>query len=240
MSHFAVCDKFLARCDGEPTYLLDVLFKIIQDNPHKVLADEEGLVLEKYRAIALSSRDIATWLKLVAMRPSLNFEFLPISGASPPDLYLALVAGFGNGARLICWSKHDYAGAATCGPRPILDRDEARHELNRSEGGAPVTNIFANNSTVINESDVRDSFNKVSQSVSPDAANLIAEVAKIVQAMGDRNAQELFESFISEVNQPKPKKSVLTSLWDGLTRTAEGGEKLIGFSEKMLQIINAF
>jgi hypothetical protein len=72
------------------------------------------------------------------------------------------------------------------------------------------------NSTIINRSVLDRSVASVTQTDGSDAAELLEQVASLVEGYGDADAVETFESFCEELQRPNRRKAVLRSLWAGL------------------------
>jgi len=75
-------------------------------------------------------------------------------------------------------------------------------------------NTFVGN---IGDINITDSFNKVKEKFGKEAADALAKVAEIIQKENNPEAKELFESFNDELKKEQPKKSLLKTLWTGIT-----------------------
>lgn len=86
-------------------------------------------------------------------------------------------------------------------------------------GGIKMGAVFKNisNSTIINESEVNGSLNKIRDKGNDSLADALLEVAKQIEAAKDPKAGELFNSFAQELAKENPSKPVLKALWDGVT-----------------------
>jgi hypothetical protein len=71
--------------------------------------------------------------------------------------------------------------------------------------------------TFINKSVVENSFNKIKEQFDENTANVIKQIAEIVEKSSNNEAKELFEAFNKEINNPEPKKTLLKTFWTGLT-----------------------
>ena len=58
------------------------------------------------------------------------------------------------------------------------------------------------------------------------AAELLKRLSEVVEESGSEEAKELFVSLSQELQKPKPGKSVLHSLWDGLEKALPGVVKI--------------
>jgi hypothetical protein len=74
----------------------------------------------------------------------------------------------------------------------------------------------ATNSVIINKSLLEKSFSNIKDQLGKDTANVLKEIADIVQKSNNNETKELFNTFNEELNKQKPKKSVLKSIWNGL------------------------
>jgi hypothetical protein len=81
--------------------------------------------------------------------------------------------------------------------------------------------VFKNisNSSIINRSDLEKSI-QTTQTSNPDVSNALAEIAKIVAATGNKDAEEHLNRITEEVGKPKPNKSLLRTFWIGLKELA--------------------
>ena len=75
----------------------------------------------------------------------------------------------------------------------------------------------ARNITFVNKSNVVNSFNKVKEQFDEETANVIRQIAEIVEKSENAEAAEYFEAFNEEINKPEPKKSRLKSFWNSLS-----------------------
>ncbi|SFE29649.1 hypothetical protein [Spirosoma endophyticum] len=82
--------------------------------------------------------------------------------------------------------------------------------------------VFKNisNTTIVNRSLLHSSFVKAESSVGFDKANVLNEIASIVEETKSKDAGELFDSFNEELAKPQPKNTVLKSIWKGMTEAA--------------------
>ena len=78
--------------------------------------------------------------------------------------------------------------------------------------GDTFTNIT--HATIINRSNVSNSLNTAACQ-DDDLKKAIYQVVDFINKSGNKAAGEQFESFVTEVAKPEPKKSVLSALWTG-------------------------
>jgi len=90
------------------------------------------------------------------------------------------------------------------------------------------SNIFRgiSNSTIVNQSLVERSFNKVKSETGEETAKILLEVAKLVAASGNKEAGDLLDQFNEELAKPAPRKSLLKRSWEGLLQVLPGVAKV--------------
>lgn len=103
---------------------------------------------------------------------------------------------------------------------PIEGKDDKLYVEQDSQIKMEV-NKFENiqNSTVINNSIVNNSFNKVKTEYGEDIVNALMEVSKFIEKSGDLSARILFDKFNEELNKPQPDKSTIRKIWEGIEKT---------------------
>ena len=99
-------------------------------------------------------------------------------------------------------------------------------------------NVFKNisNSTVINESVVKNCFNKITSDGDDSLANALLEVAEQIEASKNPKAGELFNSFADEVAKDNPSKTVLKTLWDGVIGQLPHINSMVSVIEKIARL----
>jgi len=83
--------------------------------------------------------------------------------------------------------------------------------------GDKFENIW--NATIVNRSVVENAFNKVRSEHNEDIAQALKVVADEIEKSKNTEAAENFNSFNEELQKPEPKRSVLRTLWGGVTTT---------------------
>jgi hypothetical protein len=73
-------------------------------------------------------------------------------------------------------------------------------------------------STIITESIVENSFNKINEKYGEEVATAFLQIAAFIEQSKNREAGELFDTFNEELNKPEPKQSVLKRLWGGIEK----------------------
>lgn len=88
--------------------------------------------------------------------------------------------------------------------------------------------------TVVNRSIVNNSFNIVKKALDEDAANFLQDLTEKVNKTESVDAIENMEGFHLEIQKPKPKKSLLTSFWNGVVAAAPA---LIDNTGKIMDLV---
>ena len=88
------------------------------------------------------------------------------------------------------------------------------------------------NATIINESLVVDSFNKVRER-DEETGKALIEVAKFIENSGNVSAGALLNTFYEELNKTQPEKSKLSSLWSGILTLLPSVATLAGAVSKI-------
>jgi hypothetical protein len=96
----------------------------------------------------------------------------------------------------------------------------------------------AKNFIFVNKSNVENSFNKIKEQFDEETANVIKQIAEIVEKSSNVEAVDLFDAFNEEVNKPEPKKSLLKSFWTGLTAALPVLTSTASIVEKVMKMIN--
>ena len=100
--------------------------------------------------------------------------------------------------------------------------------------------IFSNinNSTIINRSKVKRSFNKIQKKYDRDTAMALLQVAKEIEKTGNKEAAELFDCFNEELQKPNPKKSMLKSIWEGIEKALPSVLQITDLAVRISKIIS--
>ncbi|TAJ13099.1 hypothetical protein DMA11_10565 [Marinilabiliaceae bacterium JC017] len=96
----------------------------------------------------------------------------------------------------------------------------------------------AQNFTFVNKSTVKNSFNKIKEQFDDETAEVITQIAEIIESSKNKEAAELFDAFNEEVNKPEPKKSLLKTFWTGLTAALPLLSTTASIAEKVMKLIN--
>lgn len=98
-----------------------------------------------------------------------------------------------------------------------------------------VGNVFSNisNSTIINESEVRDSFYKIAREQDEATANALLQVAEEIERSGNTGAGALFHTFNTELQKDDSNKTVLKAIWDGIVGQLPHISTMVGVVEKV-------
>lgn len=101
--------------------------------------------------------------------------------------------------------------------------------------------IEINNSNINNfafKSSVKDSFNKNSDNSNENITNAIKEIAKIVEASKNKDANVLFKEFTKELDKTRPSKPKLKSFWKSLEEILPILSTTASIAETIMEIIN--
>jgi hypothetical protein len=99
--------------------------------------------------------------------------------------------------------------------------------------------VFKNisGSTIINGSSVINSINSIGNSGNQDLADVLVSIAEIIHNEGNQSAAELFEAFTDELEKESPKKSILSSLWEGITSALPAINGMVDVTRKIAEVI---
>lgn len=88
-------------------------------------------------------------------------------------------------------------------------------------GCVNMGNIFKNNQnlTIINESIVENSFNKIIKEYDEEVAFALLQIAEFIEKSKNKPAGILFDQFNKEVHETHPDKSTLKEIWEGIENT---------------------
>jgi hypothetical protein len=92
-------------------------------------------------------------------------------------------------------------------------------------------------STIVNRSLVKDSFVKVKETFDEDTALAIQKLADFIEQSGNKEAAELFNEFNKEASKKDPRKSILRTLWSGVTSVLPTVSTLGDVIIKIMKII---
>ena len=95
-----------------------------------------------------------------------------------------------------------------------------------------------NNSNIVFKSSVKDSFNKNSDNSNENITNVIKEIAKIVEASKNKDANVLFKEFTKELDKKRPSRPILKSFWKSLEEILPILSTTTSIAETIMEIIN--
>ncbi|MFC2095081.1 hypothetical protein ACFLSW_01390 [Candidatus Bipolaricaulota bacterium] len=75
-----------------------------------------------------------------------------------------------------------------------------------------------NRSTIVKKSSLQNALNRMSEESDRALQEALVELAEIVANSGEADAGKLLDSFNEELATETPRKPVLQSLWDGMTK----------------------
>lgn len=89
------------------------------------------------------------------------------------------------------------------------------------EGGVVMGSVFRDiqDAQILNESVVKNSFNKVKQEHNEEVAKALLQIGKFIQDSGNVPTGILFDKFNEELNKPNAEKSTLRTIWGGIEKT---------------------
>jgi hypothetical protein len=152
----------------EGMFLTDILFVFSQKtNTYKVSRDVNGEIIEIYKSIMENGEVIKTWLDLMSYVPN-SFEVINVDISDIPveeTKFIKLCKETVGQNKIIVYSKQNIINHEFSGPYiifedraiTVLDRDEARQELNYPPAGD--NNTFVNSQVAQNNSQITKSNN---------------------------------------------------------------------------------
>jgi hypothetical protein len=164
MSVYTVSPDLLRNIEKEEgIYFTDILFTFTQrTNPYKITRDKKGDVIKSYLSIEKNGEIIKTWLDLMSFNPS-PFESIDVDLSDfecEESKFFKLCKETKNQNKLILYTQQNLLKFKCVNSfvnfegvdLHILDRDEARKELNSSINGDTYINsiVAKNNSSVSN------------------------------------------------------------------------------------------
>jgi hypothetical protein len=101
---------------------------------------------------------------------------------------------------------------------PIDEVTDAKSELPWMIQEVIMGDKFENiqNATIVNRSQVENAFNTTRETLGPDVADAIVQLAEVVERSQNAAAGAIFQQFTSELEHTEPDRSKLRQLWDGL------------------------
>jgi len=84
---------------------------------------------------------------------------------------------------------------------------------------------------------ISDAFNKIESEVDKDTANAFREIAIEIEKSNNADAVENFNAFSEELQKQEPKNSLLSSLWNGVTRALPS---ILEMTEAVAKIVALF
>jgi len=122
---------------------------------------------------------------------------------------------------------------------------EEMKNKNKSSEGSITNNHFAghfvsgNTGATINiDSHFNDAFNIIKSRHNEDSAQALALVKSMVEQSNNNENIELFMAFNEQLSKQKPNKTILKSLWEGLTLALPIITQTAGLVEKVLPLIS--
>lgn len=97
-------------------------------------------------------------------------------------------------------------------------------------------NINVNHSSDVSFGDI--SINNNLPMPGEEQAELLEKISDLVKSEGDKQSAEIFAAFKEEIEKPKPRKSILQSLWSGLTLALPAVSQSVDIAGKILKLIS--
>ena len=119
---------------------------------------------------------------------------------------------------------------------------EIENKGNYTTGGTTynVSGHFfsGNNGAIINvDSHFQDAFNKIKSEYNEDSAEALSIIKSMVENSNSTDTVELFNAFNEHLSKPKPNKTMLQTLWGGLTSALPILTQTAGLVEKVMPLI---
>ena len=105
-------------------------------------------------------------------------------------------------------------------------------------GSSVGGNIITKPTVILGSNNVLSSFNKVKMQFDEETANVIQQIAEIVEISKNAEAVELFEAFNEEISKPEPKKTLLKTFWNNLSSLLPDLSITVSIVEKVMKIID--
>lgn len=96
--------------------------------------------------------------------------------------------------------------------------------------------VEGSNNIIVNRSKVTNAFNKIKREHDEEMAKALLEVAEAVDQSGNPKAVENFDAFNEELAKPKPKKSLLETLWNGTLAVLPAIKELPGVIDSITKL----
>jgi hypothetical protein len=185
------------------------------------------------------------WLKFLGRNPSKTIEYIRVinSDVHERQLFIDVAKETVTQRCIIVWSKQDYINF-DIGDVELVERHYASarvREFDRTASShAPDTssaeervmieieNYFSDieGSTIVVDSIVKNSFNRVKEAHSEEIARALLEIADYVNRSGNKDAGVLFNTFGEELSKSAPRKPVLRTIWNGILEVLPDVSKL--------------
>jgi len=100
------------------------------------------------------------------------------------------------------------------------------------------THLHGNNNILVNRSTVQNAFNKVKNEHDEEIAKALTQIEEEINNSGNKEAAENFEAFSDELSRPKPKKSLLKTLWQGTLTALPKLKESADIVEKIVKLFS--
>lgn len=99
--------------------------------------------------------------------------------------------------------------------------------------------IHAGDGAVVNNhSTVLNSFTNVADRYGPEVTQALVELQEIVAREGNESAIELYETFVEQLKEPEPKRSVLRSIYNGIKYVVPAVAAATNITQALIKIID--
>jgi molybdopterin-binding protein len=259
MSIFAVCSNFVANSGKDKRYLINILYRFLQDNPLRIALDRpSGRILGYYTQAVRDSKstELKRWLRYLGRNFTDNVEYIELDCSTFDEkrTFIEIANAAIPERCLIAWSLQDYKDQDLIRERGIevVERVHAAErirqhdravnqirapEIKSAREGDVVINIIRDieHSTVITSSLVQNSFNQIKQH-DAETAEALLKIADFIDKSNNKGAGELLDSINKELVKPEPSKPVMKSLWDGIIKILPDITKLTEAVSKIAKL----
>jgi hypothetical protein len=94
------------------------------------------------------------------------------------------------------------------------------------------------NSTIVSKSVVMGAVQNLQSRNRDDEAELLKQLALVVEESGSQEAGDLLEGFSTELAKPEPNKNLLRTIWTGIQSALPGAMKMVELAEGVEKLIN--
>ena len=249
MSVYTVCPLFVEQCCADSYYAFNILFDFGKDNGKRVAVDRGRFrILSMYADVCkkTKSQHMRVWLKCLAANQNRNTEPITIpDGISDETLVISIAQNAPAPRKVIVWSLDDYRDVELTASMLLLDREAARREFGAVDHATSTLeersmsrfSISAGHgSSIIIGSQLKDSLKNLRTNVSPEAANILEEIANVVESSGDEEAGQKVDLLTQELNKGRPNKASVLHILKFIFEKIPDMAKIGKSAEEILKI----